>query len=264
MAERCGVNEWICFMAGESAERSWRHVVPFLPRDAIAAYHELRGAAGTEPGYTWQEEVDALFDELPPDRPSHLVGLSAGATLALAFVAAHPARVASLALVEPAWSFLPLTAVERNYFTQLDAILRLPAGQARDGFRRHIVRADVPLPPLRSDIADRERERQAAGKASGLRALTEAMQRHPLDPAAFGRFPGRVLIVIGGRSHAMWRTQSASLAAAFPSSRVEVFEERHHLDAPQKAEPERIGRLLEWAWHQGPDPQSLQAVTITG
>ena len=36
----------ICFMAGESAERSWRHVVPFLPRDALATYHELGAALG--------------------------------------------------------------------------------------------------------------------------------------------------------------------------------------------------------------------------
>lgn len=235
-------------MAGESAERSWRYVVPFLPRDAMATYHELRGRAGAEPGYSWQGEVDGLSAALPSDRPTHLVGLSAGATLALAFVAAHPARVASLSLVEPAWSFLPLTTVENDYFAQLDAILRLPATEARDGFRRLIVRADVPLPALRADIAERERKRQATGQPSALRAMTEAMQRHPPDPAAFARFPGRVLIAIGGRSHPMWRSQAASLAAAFPSSRVEVFDDRHHLDAPQKSETERMARLLAWAW----------------
>ena len=238
----------ICFMAGESAERSWRHVVPFLPRDALATYHELRGRAGAEPGYTWQDEVDGLSAVLPADRPTHLVGLSAGATLALAFVAAHPAQVASLSLVEPAWSFLPLTTVERDYFAKLDAILRLPATEARDGFRRLIVRTDVPLPDVRSDIAERERDRQSSGQPTALRAMTEAMQRHPLDPAAFARFPGRVLIAIGGRSHAMWRSQAASLAAAFPLSRVEVFNDRHHLDAPQKSEPARMARLLAWAW----------------
>jgi hypothetical protein len=78
--------------------------------------------------------------------------------------------------------------------------------------------------------------------------MTEAMQRHPPDPAAFARFPCRVLIAIGGRSHPMWRSQAASLAAAFPSSRVEVFDDRHHLDAPQKSETERMARLLAWAW----------------
>jgi pimeloyl-ACP methyl ester carboxylesterase len=245
----------VCFMAGESAERSWRHVMPFLPRDCVASYHELRGASGTAPGYSWQDEVDALAAALPADMPGHLVGLSAGGTLALAFLAAHPERVASLSLVEPAWSFLPLGPIEREYFGHLDAILRLPAAEARDGFRRLIVRADVPLPALRADIAERERERQAIGQPSPLRAMTDAMQWHPLDPAAFGRFPGRVLIAIGGRSHPMWRDQAASLAAAFPSSRVEVFEERHHLAAPQKAEPERMARLLEWAW--APDSGQL-------
>jgi pimeloyl-ACP methyl ester carboxylesterase len=238
----------VCFTAGASAESSWGHVRPFLPADVVATYHELLGRAGAGPGYAWQDEVDALWTALPRDRPVHLVGLSAGATLALAFVAAHPDRVASLSLVEPAWSFLPLTPVEADYFSQLDAILRLPAAEARDGFRRLIVRADVPLPPLGADIAAAERARQALGQSSPLRAMTEAMQHHPVDPADFGRFPGRVVIAIGGRSHPMWHAQAASLAAAFAQSRVEVFEERHHLDAPQKSEAGRMARLLGWAW----------------
>ena len=215
---------------------------------ALRAITSCLGRAGAEPGYTWQDEVDGLSAALPADRPVHLVGLSAGATLALAFVAAHPARVASLSLVEPAWSFLPLTTVETDYFAELDAILRLPATEARHRFRRLIVRADVPLGEVRSDIAERERERQASGQPTALRAMTEAMQRHPLDPAAFSRFPGRVLIAIGGRSHVMWRSQASSLAAALPSSRIEVFDDRHHLDAPQKSEPARMARLLAWAW----------------
>ena len=241
----------ICFMAGESAERGWRYEVPFLPQDAAATYYELRGRGGSRPDYRWQDEVDGLSAALPADRRNHLVGFSAGATLALAFVAAHPDRVASLSLVEPAWSFLPLTAVEADYFAELDAILGRPATEARERFRRLIVRADVPLPALPSDITEQERERQARGQPSALRAMTEAMQRHLLDPAAFARFPGRVLIAIGGRSHPMWRSQAASLAAAFPSSRVEVFDDRHHLDAPQKSETERMARLLTWAWGSG-------------
>jgi pimeloyl-ACP methyl ester carboxylesterase len=239
----------VCFLAGASAMGSWRYVTPFLPRDAVALYHELLGRAGAGPGYAWQDEVDALSEAIAGDRPIHLVGLSAGATLALAFVAASPGRVASLSLVEPAWSFLPLTPIEEDYYGTLDAILRRPATEARDGFRRLIVRADVPLPPLGADIAAAERAHEAMGQPSPLRAMTEAMRRHRLDPADFGRFPGRVLIAIGGRSHPMWRSQAASLAAAFPQSRVEVFAERHHLDAPQKSEPERMARLLSWAWH---------------
>ncbi len=233
-------------MAGESAERSWRNLAPLLPTDVEVLYHELLGRAGAPPGYSYRLEVEALAGALPPDRPSHLVGLSGGATLALAFVAAHPARAASLTLLEPAWSFLPLSPVERDYYAQLDAVLRLPAIDARAGFRRLIVRADVSLPPLRTEIADREQARQNAGQPSTLLALTEAMQRHRVEPAAFAQFDGRVLIVIGGRSHPMWRAQAAALAGAFRRSRVEVFEERHHLDPPQKSETARFVTLLDW------------------
>jgi pimeloyl-ACP methyl ester carboxylesterase len=176
------------------------------------------------------------------------VGLSGGATLALAFVAAYPARVASLTLVEPAWSFLPPSPLERAYYAQLDATLRLPASAARAGFRRLVVGAEVPLPPLRTEIARQEQASQATGQPSSLLALTVAMQRHRIPRAAFAGFVGRVLIVIGGRSHPMWRAQAAALAAAFPASRIEVFDERHHLDAPQKSETARFVALLEWAW----------------
>jgi pimeloyl-ACP methyl ester carboxylesterase len=238
----------ICFLAGESAERSWRYVIPFLPPAARPIYYELRGRAEPGPDYSWQDEVDGLAETLPLHAEAHLVGLSAGATLALAFVAAHPSRVASLSLIEPAWSYLPLAPIERDYFDELSRILRLPAAEARDGFRRLIVRADVPLPPLRSDLAERERGRQRAGAPSSLLAMTEAMQRHAVDPAAFAAFPGRVFIGIGGRSHPMWQAQADALAMAFPVSRVERFLERHHLDAPQKSETVRVMADLAWAW----------------
>ena len=109
-------------------------------------------------------------------------------------VAAQPARVASLSLVEPAWSFLPLTTIEQDYFTQFDAALRLPATEARSGFRRRVVRGDIELPALRADIAEQGHEREATGQSSALRAMTDAMQRHPVDPAAFGR------LVVGSSS----------------------------------------------------------------
>jgi hypothetical protein len=46
----------------------------------------------------------------------------------------------------------------------------------------------------------------------------------------------------------MWRAQGDALAAAFPVSRREVFEARHHLDPPQKSETSRLVGGLRWAW----------------
>ena len=134
---------------------------------------ELRGRAGAEPGYTWQDEVDGLSAVLPADRPTHLVGLSAGAGAwhyRLRGSAPGPGRepFAGRARMVPSCR---CTTVERRLLRgKLDAILRLPATEARDGFRRLIVRTDVPLPDVRSDI----------GRARARPAI-EAVSRRPCE-----------------------------------------------------------------------------------
>ena len=240
----------ICFLAGESAQRSWRYVVPYLPPVTRTTVHELIGNTTTTDDYSWRDEVEALSRALPEGQPTHLVGFSGGASLALAFVAVDPERVASLSLVEPAWSFLPLSEIEADYHARLDAALRGPASAERGAFRRLLVQPAVDLEPPRTDLVDAALRREAAGQPTSLRMLTDAMQRHAIEPGAFGRFPGRVYIAIGGLSHRMWRAQADAIAAAFPSSRVEVFEERHHLDPPQKSETARLVGGLSWAWGQ--------------
>jgi hypothetical protein len=72
MRHHGAVGQPIYFLAGESAERSWRDVAALLPFDATILDHELLGRAGGPPGHSWQAEVDALA--LPADRASHLVG----------------------------------------------------------------------------------------------------------------------------------------------------------------------------------------------
>ena len=241
-----------CFMAGESAERTWRHVIPNLRDDTDVVIHELLGREGGGPEYTWQAEVDALRAELAPGGPAHLVGFSAGATLALALVAAEPELALSLVAVEPAWSFLAPTSLEVAYWQAFARLLELPASSARDAFRRLIVAEDTPVPPIRPDLAERERERGVHGAPSPLRTLTLAMQAHRIDPTSFGRFPGVAVFVVGGRSHAMWMDQAASLAAAFPLGRVVVFPERHHLDPPQRTEVDAVTELLRSTWASPP------------
>ncbi len=126
-------------MAGESAHRSWRYVIPLLPAGAAKIFYELSGRTTTAPDYSWRGEIEGLGRALPDRTQAHLVGFSGGASLALAFVAAHPGRVASQSLVEPAWSFLPLTPIEADYYTRLDAALRGLASEERGTFRRLLV-----------------------------------------------------------------------------------------------------------------------------
>jgi hypothetical protein len=73
-------------------------------------------------------------------------------------------------------------------------------------------------------------------------------QSYSITRGAFAGFVGRVFIGIGGLSHPMWQAQATALATAFPVSRLEIFEERHHLDPPQNSETHRLVADLLWAW----------------
>lgn len=238
----------VVFLAGESAERSWRFVAPLLRDGTRVVFHELQGNTRTDPDFRWTDEVASLGAAVPPGEAAHLVGFSGGATLALAFVAVAPERVASLALVEPAWSYLPLSPLEAAYRADMEAVIRLPAAAQREAFRRLIVGDAASKARPRPDLVAAEIAREAAGLPTSLRVLTEAMAAHHVDPAAFGRYEGRALTAIGGRSHPMWRDQAASLAAAFGHARVDRYPDRHHLDPPQRSEVDRFLAGLRWAW----------------
>ena len=101
----------IAFMAGaSSAAQAWRYVTPYLPADVTPVYHDLLALGKPDVAtYSWGHEVKALASALPSTGSAHLVGFSAGATLALAYTARWPDRVESLVLVEPAWPSSPWT-----------------------------------------------------------------------------------------------------------------------------------------------------------
>jgi pimeloyl-ACP methyl ester carboxylesterase len=74
--------------------------------DAVAKDLELYAAPEPPPGWSLGVEVDGVLraaDERDWGR-FHLRGYSGGGAVALACVAAAPERLASLALIEPAWS----------------------------------------------------------------------------------------------------------------------------------------------------------------
>ena len=51
------------------------------------------------------------------------------------------------------------------------------------------------------------------------------------------------------------------LAGVFPDFELEVFEERHHFDAPHRGEPERLARSLERLWQRSAEPRSTDIRT---
>jgi hypothetical protein len=46
----------------------------------------------------------------------------------------------------------------------------------------------------------------------------------------------------------MWQTQAKQIKAALPQAVVEIYPERHHLDAPHHAEAQHLVNALLRAW----------------
>jgi len=113
------------------AEVAYPGLIAALGPDVDARYKEFELYAGDAPPPGWglDTEVEGIlrfakgagFDRF------HLVGYSGGGACALAFCAAHPERLLSLTLNEPAWGGNEgWSDEERDYWRRLDEIMALP------------------------------------------------------------------------------------------------------------------------------------------
>jgi len=177
----------------------------------------------------------AALDELLAtlDAPAHLVGHSYGATMALAVALAHPARVASLLLVEPplfrllaAPADAPLLAeVER---VELAATMALNAG---DPMRAsEIFSTYWSGPTLWEALPAVFRRALADGAAARHRVGIAAMFHFELPDDAPARLGARPITLVGGDlSPAPARRILTRLQARLPTAVRVVVEGAGHL-----------------------------------
>jgi pimeloyl-ACP methyl ester carboxylesterase len=144
---------------------------------ADAGVKELEVYATSEapPDYTLDLEVDGVLrdaDERGWDR-FHLVGYSGGGAAALAFAAHHPERLASLAVLEPAWAGRwDLSPAEQELWREYDRLEELPADQFMRTFMRLGVKPGVELsPPPPGDPPP-----WMAKRPGGIRAFMKTLQ----------------------------------------------------------------------------------------
>jgi pimeloyl-ACP methyl ester carboxylesterase len=233
------------------AELAYSALADALRPSVAAALKDLEvyAADSPPPGYGLATEVDGLLrfaDDLGIDR-FHLGGYSAGGAAALAFAAAHPARLASLTLLEPAWAGSDgVDAAEAAVMRDFDRIMGLPEGELMPAFVRAQLAPGVepPAPPPGPPPP------WMAKRPAGLRAITRAFAGHDLDMEALSRFEQPVLYVLGGLSNPdLYGRRADRLGAVFPDYTVEVYADRHHFDPPHRTEPERVAegvrRLIE-------------------
>jgi pimeloyl-ACP methyl ester carboxylesterase len=209
---------------------------------------ELYATPEPPPGWSLATEeagVDRVADEAGFER-FHLVGYSAGGAACLAYAAHHPARLLSLALLEPAFAgWQRMTSEERTHFERFRGIVGLPDPEQMAAFQALQLAPDVPPapPPAGSPPP------WMAQRPAGVRAILAEFFSTDLDLDALRRFDRPVLFVLGGRSHPDYYARMAQrLAHVFRDFTVEVFPDRHHFDPPHRIEPTRVAALLRAFW----------------
>ena len=199
------------------------------------------------PGYSVDMEVDAVSrtaDAAGWDR-FDLYGHSGGGAIALAYVAAHPERVRSLAVDEPAYDFLE-SAETREYWSEIDAAGRLPERDRLPAFLKLQLGPGVALPPLPTGTPPP----WMASRPAGVKALTTTFTQHRVDPNSYRRYAAPVYFSYGSLSHPYWLGMRDRLAALFPDFTAERYDGLHHLNTSHQAEPVRVAVALRRHWSQ--------------
>ncbi|MFJ8913947.1 alpha/beta fold hydrolase [Amycolatopsis sp. NPDC102389] len=169
---------------------AWRAQRPLSERWTLLAPDRL--GHGKSPDGVQDFEVDAeLIAEQVLDEPSHLVGLSYGAIVAMLAAARRPEMVRTLTVVEP-----PAAGVVRGdeavdaWDAELRRFLDGPLDDPREVFKAFFPLAGVPLP-----IPDPVPEtlRRGARALIGMRPPGDA--KLPLDALASADFP--MLVITG-------------------------------------------------------------------
>jgi pimeloyl-ACP methyl ester carboxylesterase len=217
--------------------------------DARTKDLEVYADDGPPPDFSLQVEVDgvARFADAAGFERFHLLGYSAGGAVALAFTAAHPGRVRSLALLEPAWAgWTGLTPEEAAMWDRFREVVELPDPDERmRAFVRMELAPGVPPPAP----APGPSPPWMAKRPAGLHAFSRAFDAADLDLDALRAFERPVLFVLGGLSHPdLYARIRDRLAAVFPDFRVELYADRHHFDPPHRIEPARVARSLRALW----------------
>ena len=200
--------------------------------------------------YTLDLEVGGVLreaDERSWER-FHLVGYSGGGAAALAFAASHPERLASLALLEPAWAGRwDLSPSEQGLWLEYDRLEALPPDEFMRAFMRLNVKPGVALPqPPPGDPPP-----WMAKRPGGIRAFMMTFKTYELDREALARFDRPVYFALGGLSNLdQFGAIATRLSRVFPDFELEVFDERHHFDPPHRIEPERLADSLKALWRR--------------
>jgi pimeloyl-ACP methyl ester carboxylesterase len=218
--------------------------------DAVVKELEVYATPEAPPDYTLDHEVDGVLRDADQSNWErfHLVGYSGGGAAALAFAARHSERLASLALLEPAWAGRwDLSPTEQALWVEYDRLDALPSDQFMRTFMRLNVKPGIELqPPPSGDPPP-----WMAKRPGGIRAFMKTFKTYELDHEALARFDRPVYFALGGLSNPdQFGAIATRLSRVFSDFELEIFEERHHFDPPHRIEPERLADSLRALWRR--------------
>ncbi|MGH3110421.1 MAG: alpha/beta fold hydrolase [Gaiellaceae bacterium] len=234
------------------AELAYGALIAALDADVEALAKDLEVYATEEPpdDYGLELEIAGVLREADARgwERFHVVGYSGGGAVSLGLAAASPERLASLALLEPAWAgSWDQSPAEKAVWLELHRLEDLPADRFVASFMRLGLRPGVPLPTPPPG----EPPPWMAKRPAGIRSIMRAFGRGDIDREALRRFDRPVYFALGALSNPDHYEEIAKrLSTVFQDFALEVFEERHHFDPPHRIEPERVARSLDRLWRR--------------
>jgi pimeloyl-ACP methyl ester carboxylesterase len=236
-------------------------LLPGIVTPAALRYRGLQRALGGSVR-TIVKELEVYADPEPPEDYSidsevagisrvadavgverfHLYGFSAGGACALAYLAAHPGRVLTLAVDEPATDFSP---EDKALVAQEAAnVARLPEADRLRAFLQMQVAPGVQVPAPPPGL----QPTWIAKRPSGIAAFTTAIQRYTLPEASLSSFNGPVYYSYGRLSNLRWLAMRDRLMRTFRRLTIEEYETAHHLNTSHESHPDRVAAALLRLW----------------
>lgn len=210
---------------------------------------DLEVYSGEEPpgDYSIQTEVEAVArfaDSLSLSR-FHLLGYSGGGFVSLAFAGAHPERLLSLGLFEPASIPGGLSVEEARIYRRLDEELAGKSGPEFMGsFMTLQVKEGIEVPPPAGPPPPWMGKRPA-----GLAAMMKAFSTHPFDRDWLRRCEFPVFLGYGDLTGMHEEIRAGILARLLPDLHIRRFAGIHHFVAPEEIySPDHVAALQAlWA-----------------
>jgi pimeloyl-ACP methyl ester carboxylesterase len=213
--------------------------------DAVPKDLEVYAAAAPPPDYSIAAEVAGVLraaDQAGFDT-FHLYGHSGGGAVAIATACAHPQRVRSLALDEPAFDFSDAEHAAAPW-AELDDLGDLPVPEQMARFARAQLAPGVQPPPPPAGPPPP----WMATRPAGVRAFITAAGRHRIPDEAFHAMTAPVSYSLGSLSNPTFADRCQRLASLFHNFRAERYDGLHHLNTSHQAQPQRVAATLRDLW----------------